>query len=222
MSWRLRTDPERRALKEWATCFVLGLVVAVALGWGGRGVLAAEQRVLRARADSLRVQLRETEARFDSLAAAARAAAPPHEDAARAVDSARVELRRSIATARAALQQDSVAMARALEDLARRAEEQMRLQAIERQAATERIRRLEVTVTYAPVVMRDARALITVQGEALAAARAERSPGRRVLRAVCYVAPVAGAAALGAVIGNVGGAAVGGVSGLAAASLACK
>lgn len=201
------------------------LVLAGAVG-GARWILrvtdpGARDR-LQAVNDSLRVELATKEARLDSMRRAAEEAAQPHTSATAASLAGEARLRRAIADARAAARRDSLAMVAALEALARRAEEQLRLQAIERQTAAERIRRLEVTVTYAPVVLGTARALVDVQGEQLERELARRSWWRSLLRGVCVAGPTAGGAAAGTLAAGPGGAAVGATVGLAAGALACR
>ncbi|WKW11810.1 hypothetical protein Strain138_001076 [Pseudogemmatithrix spongiicola] len=130
------------------------------------------------------------------------------------------KLRRAIAEARAAVRRDSLAMAVALEELARRAEEQLRLAAIERQTAAARIRGLDLTVTYAPVVLGTARALVDVQDTQLA--RGRRCWWRVALTGVCYAGPVARGAAAGAVAAGPAGAAAVAVLGMVAGATACS
>lgn len=201
------------------------LVVVATVGaarWILRATDLGTGRALQALNDSLRVELAAKEARLDSLRLAAAAAAQPHDDATAASLAGETRLRRAIAAARAAARRDSLAMVAAIEELARRAEEQLRLQAIERQTAIERIRRLEVTVTYAPVVLGTARALVDVQGEQLESERARRSWWRSLLRVVCVAGPTAGGAAAGTLSAGPGGAAVGATIGMAAGALACR
>lgn len=205
---------------------VVAALVVVALVAGARGILRltdpGDGARLQALNDSLRAELAAKEQRLDSLARAAAAAKPPHVDATAASLDGEAQVRRAIAQARAAVRQDSLAMVAALEELAARAEEQLRLAAIERQTAAERIRRLELTVTYAPVVLGTARALVDVQDEQLERERAHRSWWRVLLRGVCYAGPVAGGAAVGTLVGGPGGAAIGGTAGLGAGALACR
>ncbi|WKW11242.1 hypothetical protein Strain138_000478 [Pseudogemmatithrix spongiicola] len=110
----------------------------------------------------------------------------------------------------------------ALEELARRLEEQLRLQAFERQTAAERIRRLQVTVTYGPVVLGTARSLVDAQGEQLEPERARRSWWRSLLRGARVAGPTAGGAAAGTLAAGPGGAAVGGTVGLASGAAPCR
>jgi hypothetical protein len=204
-------------------------LVVVGVVAGARWILRATDpggaRALQVQADSLRRVLASREVTLDSLRAAALEAKAPHEAAKVATDSGAAALRRQIQSARDAARRDALAVAdarRELEELARRAEEQLRLQAIERQAATERIRRLEVTVTYAPVVIGTARALVDVQEEQLDRERARRSWWRMVVRGVCVAGPTAGGAAAGTVAAGPGGAAVGATVGLAVGATACR
>jgi hypothetical protein len=113
-------------------------------------------------------------------------------------------------------------MVAALEELARRAEEQLRLQAIERQTAGERIQRLEATVRYVPIVLADARALVSVQDEQLDRVRRSQSWWRRLLGSGCTASVASGGSALGAAIGAVPGAAIGGFAGALVGVLACR
>lgn len=201
------------------------LLIAATVG-GARWILRATDPGDRARLqavnDSLRVELATKEARLDSMRRAAEEAAQPHADAVDSSLAGERRLRQAIADARAAARRDSLAMVAAIEQLARRAEEQLRLQAIERQTAAERIRRLELTVTYAPVVIGTARALVDVQGEQLERERARRSWWRVLVRGLCVAGPTAGGAAAGTLAAGPGGAAVGATVGLAAGALVCQ
>lgn len=205
---------------------VVAALVVVALVAGTRGILRwtdpGDARALQASNDSLRAELAVQRLRLDSMARAAAAAARPHTEATTAAVAGEAQVRRAIAQARAAVRQDSLAMVAALEELAQRAEEQLRLAAIERQTAAERIHRLELTVTYAPVVLGTARALVDVQVEQLEREQAAGSWWRVLLRGVCYAGPVAGGAAVGTLVGGPGGAAIGGTAGLGAGALACR
>jgi hypothetical protein len=216
-------------ISRWSTLIVPIAGAAVALAaivTGARWILRAtdpgDWRALQAENDSLRTTLVEKELRLDSMTRAAREAAAPHQEAEQATTAGAEELRRSIANARAALSQDSVAMVAALEELARRAEEQLRLQAIERQAASERIHRLEATVRYVPVVLGDARALVSVQDEQLDRVRRSQPWWRRLLGSGCAASVASGGGALGAAIGAVPGAAVGGFTGAIIGVFSCR
>lgn len=216
-------------IPRWSRLIVPIAGAAVALAAivaGARWILRAtdpgDWRALQAENDSLRTTLADKEQRLDSMTRAALEAAAPHQEAEQATTAGAEELRRSIASARAALTRDSVAMVAALEDLARRAEEQLRLQAIERQTASERIRRLEATVRYVPVVLGDAHALVSVQDEQLDRVRRSQSWWRRLLGSGCTASVASGGGALGAAIGAVPGAAVGGFTGAIIGVFSCR
>lgn len=218
MSWRTWFGP---LLKLAAAALVIAGTVGGAR-WILRVTDPGDRDRLQAVNDSLRVELATKEARLDSMRRAAEEAAQPHTSATAAALAGEARLRRAIADARAAARRDSLAMAAAIEDLARRAEEQLRLQAIERQAASERIRRLEVTVTYAPVVLGTARALVDVQGDQLERERARRSWWRVLVRGLCAAGPTAGGAAAGSVAAGPGGAAVGATLGFGFGAAVCN
>lgn len=212
-------------LLELAAAALVVVGVVAGARWILRATDPGDTRALQAQADSLRHELASREATLDSLRAAAAEARIPHEAAQVATDSGTAALRRQIQSARDAARRDALAVAdarRELEELARRAEEQLRLQAIERQTASERIRRLEFTVTYVPVVLGTARALVDVQEEQLDRERAQRSWWRRIVRSACYVAPVAGVASAGSVAAGPIGAALGGAVGLTISARACR
>ena len=218
MSWRTWFGP---LLKLAAAA----LVIVGSVG-GARWILRVtdpgDRDQLQAVNDSLRVELATKEARLDSMRRAAEEAAQPHMDATAASFAGEARLRRAIAQARAAVRQDSLAMVAALEELTRRADEQLRLAAIERQTAAERIRRLDLTVTYAPVVLGTARTLVEVQVDQLERERALRRWWRSLIRVVCVAGPTAGGAAAGTLAAGPGGAAVGASVGLVAGATACR
>lgn len=204
-----------------AAVFALVAIVAGAR-WILRATDPGDWRALQAENDSLRATLSVKELRLDSMTRAALEAAAPHQAAVQSTTAGAEELRRSIAAARAALTRDSVTMVAALEDLARRAEEQLRLQAIERQTASERIQRLEATVRYVPIVLADARALVSVQDEQLDRVRRSQSWWRQLLESGCLAGVASGGGALGAAIGAVPGAAIGGFAGAVVGVVSCR
>lgn len=191
----------------------------------GRGELAAEASVQRARGDSLELVIAEEKRVVQDLQAAAARAAIEHAAAIAASNAGARALDIQVARARAAARDTGLTLetARAeLEQMATTAEAYKRLALSERRAADARIRPLEaisarITITYTAVDQ-----LIDARARQVEAIEGQHGFWRGVLELVCIGGGAAGGAAVGSLAGGPGGAAVGAVLGVAGGALGCR